>query len=404
MSTASQQRRRPPPTCKPPKTKPPEANKREEEEEEVEDYMTMTFPDDPSQLTSLAAGGSGSIKETSLQRRQRLRREAEARSRPKSKAELAAEADARREAALSRSLFAAHPKSKGLAMMAKMGFKEGGALGKQQQQQQQQGLSSSPGQQPGGRGDDGAGSDGDAVEKGFGAGTGREEGSGGAGAAGGGGPRIEPIRLEIKDGREGIGLESERKRKIREAAEAAGERAKRAKEDEAGYRERMRREREEARLERQFVAAQRVAERMAGEREDAEVGEGNGGAAVSRPLKAISVVWRGLVRAREEAERDRRMRYDLEQGLARLPTYEDAEEDEDDRKALGKANTAYVTAEDLDEEDTELDEFNALPVDERLLKVVEYLRREYHYCFWCKFAYSDEQMEGCPGLTEEDHD
>lgn len=385
---------------KPPKTKPPEANKKEEEEE-VEDYMTMTFSDDPSQLTSSAGGGSGSIKETSLQRRQRLRREAEARSRPKSKAELAAEADARREAALSRSLFAAHPKSKGLAMMAKMGFKEGGALGKQQQQQ---GLSSAPGQQPGGVGGDGPGSDGDAVEKGFGAGTGREEGSGGVGAAGGGGPRIEPIPLEIKDGREGIGLESERKRKIREAAEAAGERAKRAKEDEAGYRERMRREREEARLERQFVAAQRVAERMAGEREDAEVGEGNGGTVVSRPLKAIPVVWRGLVRAREEAERDRRMRYDLEQGLARLPTYEDAEEDEDDRKALGKANTAYVTAEDLDEEDTELDEFNALPVDERLLKVVEYLRRKYNYCFWCKFAYSDQQMEGCPGLTEEDHD
>jgi hypothetical protein len=125
---------------------------------------------------------------------------------------------------------------------------------------------------------------------------------------------------------------------------------------------------------------------------------------VARPLKGIPVVWRGLVKAREEAERDRRMRYDLEQGLSRLPTYEDAEEDEDDRKALGKAGTAYVTAEDLDEEDTELDEFNALPPDERLKRVVQHLRDEHHYCFWCKFTYPDENMEGCPGLTEEDHD
>jgi hypothetical protein len=164
----------------------------------------------------------------------------------------------------------------------------------------------------------------------------------------------------------------------------------------------MRREREEARWERLVVAGQKVAERMAGEKEERESGEGR--EVVARLLKGIPVVWRGLVKAREEAERDRRMRYDLEQGLSWLPTYEDAEEDEDDRKALGKAGTAYVTAEDLDEEDTELDEFNALPPDERLKRVVQHLRDEHHYCFWCKFTYPDENMEGCPGLTEEDHD
>ncbi|KAJ4295688.1 hypothetical protein N0V88_004390 [Collariella sp. IMI 366227] len=252
---------------------PPNQNDSSSEEE---DYMNMTFAD-PVSSTS-----QNTKAETSLQRRLRLRREAEARSRPKSKSELAAEAEARREAALSQSLFDTQPKSKGLAMMSKMGFKAGGALGRQQ-----------PVPAPAGRG-----------------------------------PRTEPIRIEIKDGRE----------------DWIGERA---------------------------------------EAEDA------GG---------------GLVKGREEKERDRRMRYDLEQGLARLPTYEDAEEDEDDKKALGKKHTAYVTAEDLDEEDTELEDFNALPPDERLQKLVEHLREEYHYCFWCKFAYPDEEMEGCPGLTEEDHD
>ncbi|KAK4158122.1 hypothetical protein C8A00DRAFT_11080 [Chaetomidium leptoderma] len=349
----------------------PEPREEEEEEEEEEDYMTMSFADPPPTTTTTTTTTTNQY-ETSLQRRLRLRREAEARSRPKSKAELAAETDARRETALSQSLFTSQPKSKGLAMMARMGFTAGGALGKKQQPQPSSSSSSCLlEQQP-------------------------QSISGGA-------RTLEPIRIEIKDGREGIGLESERKRKVREAAAAAGERAKRAKAGEGEYRERMRREREEARWEGQFAGGQKVAERMAGEKEEEDQGTVG-----SRPLRSIPVVWRGLVKAREEAERDRRMRYDLEQGLAAarlLPTYDDPEEDEDDRKALGKsAATAYVTADDLDEEDTELDEFNALPADERLRRVVEHLRDEYRYCFWCKFTYPDEEMEGCPGLTEEDHD
>ena len=98
------------------------------------------------------------------------------------------------------------------------------------------------------------------------------------------------------------------------------------------------------------------------------------------------------------------MRHDLEQSLSRLPTYEDEDEDEDDKRAMGKSKTLYEVAEDLDEEDPELDEFNALEADEKLRRLVGHLREEHHYCFWCKFTYPDESMEGCPGLTEEDHD
>ncbi len=341
--------------------------------------MSMTFTDTPTTTTSKSSIPNPKPQpETSLQRRLRLKREAEARSRPKSKAELAAEADSRREAALAQSLFVSQPKSKGLAMMARMGFTAGEALGRKKTTTPPPPQTQS---QPAAVQDGGLNSD-------------RDQSGGGA--------RTEPIRIEIKDGRGGIGLESERKRKLREAAEEAGERAKRGRVDEGEYRERLRREREEARWERQLVGAQKVAERMAGEREEAN-GEGNKGV-VSRPLKAVPVVWRGLVKAREEGERNRRMRHDLEQGLARLPTYEDDEEDEDDKTALGKASTTYVTAEDLDEEDPELDEFDALPADERLRRVVEHLREEYYYCFWCKFTYPDAEMGGCPGLTEEDHD
>ncbi|KAK4449491.1 coiled-coil domain-containing 75 [Podospora aff. communis PSN243] len=313
-----------------------------------EDYMKMTFPT----TTPTTAP------ETSLQRRLRLRREAEARSRPKSKSELAAEETARREAALSTSLLnkPTSTKSKGLSMMAKMGF-TGGALGAKKQE------------------------------------DGKDE-------------RVtEPIRVEIRDGREGIGADSERKRKMKEAVEVAGEAVKKARVDEEAYRERVRREREEGRLSRQVDAAQKVAERM-----DEEGATGGGRGAEARSLRAVPVVYRGLVKGREEAERERRMRRDLEEATmsrSRLPVYEDVEEDEDDRKALGKdavETTKYVVADDLEDEDGELEKFNSLPLEERLAKVVKYLRDEHRYCFWCKYAYPDAEMDGCPGLTEEDHD
>ncbi|KAK3330407.1 G-patch domain-containing protein [Apodospora peruviana] len=354
-----------------------------DDDDDEDDYMKMTFADAPATT----------MPETSLQRRQREKREAEIRGRVKSKAELAAEEEAKRETALSKSLLAdpaVAKKSKGLAMMAKMGF-TGGALGSK-----------------------------DSAHT----------------------ARTEPIKIFVKDGREGIGLESERKRKLREAAEAAGEAAKKVKVDESEYRERMRREREEARHEKQLHAAQKVAEMMDEEKgiapsvvahdtaekqspppppppgdQDKTTGEATSvdkkRPSSSRPLKSIPVIYRGLVRSREEAERNRRMRHDLEQSsssgggglLARLPTFEDPEEDADDRKALGKtAAITYVTADDLDDEDEELNAFSALDAAEKLRHVVLYLREKHKYCFWCKFAYLDAEMDGCPGVEEEDHD
>ncbi|KAI1156798.1 putative G-patch domain protein [Nemania diffusa] len=317
-----------------------------------DDYMNMTFGEEPQAV------------ETSLQRRQRLKREGELKGRVKSKAELAAEEREAREAALSKSMLegAQAKKSKGLAMMAKMGFK-GGALGSKENAD----------------------------------------------------ARLEPIRPEMKDDRAGIGLDSERKRKLRDAAESI---EKKVKVDENEFRDRVRKEREAARCERQVYAAMKVCERMdegkqisfaatASEGISDTDGQAPGKKRTlsTRPLKSIPVVWRGLVRRREEAERDRRMVHDLQQtSTTRLPKYEDDLEDEDDKKAMGKTQTAYALVEDLDEEDPELDEFNALEVDDRLRRLVEHLRKEYNYCFWCKFEYSDDTMDGCPGLMEEDHD
>lgn len=407
---------------------------------EEDDYMSMAF---------LADGGASSAAapETSLQRRQRLRREGEIRGRPKSKAELAAAVAAEREEALSRSLIddpGTAQRSKGLAMMRKMGFK-GGALG-----------APAPAPAP------------TAAATTTTTTTSAETTTGGEDApdpAARRDPAVEPIRITMKEDRGGIGLAAARKRALADAAaeneRLGGPPAKQPRVmDPAEFRERSRREREARRWEAQVVAAQKVCERMEEERElGARQGEedarqlravaaavrgetteeedagGDDGAETDsdrgededkdkdgaarrrrrplsdRPLKSINVLWRGLARAREEAERDRRMRYDLEQSLptlsARLPTYDDGDaEDADDRVALGRTplKPAYVPVQDLEEDDDELDAFAALEPDERLRRLVAFLRAEHRYCFWCKCAYPDAEMDGCPGMTEEDHD
>ncbi|POS70013.1 hypothetical protein DHEL01_v211593 [Diaporthe helianthi] len=329
----------------------------EEEEEEEDHYMNMTFEDPPAKQP-----------ESSLQRSQRLRREGLRRGIIPSKAELAAQERQKREEGLSRSLItgeagmAAPPaagkpktKSKGLAMMAKMGFTPGSALGS------------------------------------------RDNPS----------ARSEPLRIETKEDRGGIGADADKKRKLAEAAEAAGV-AKRARLEELGdYRLRMAKERDAARKEKLVFAAQKIAEKMDEDRGAASqanpVTSGRAKAVSSRPLKSVPVVYRGLIRRRDEAERDRRMRYDLEQGSgglsSKLPAYDDDDDgmDDDDK-------TAFMPADDLDDEDRELDEFEALEVGDKLAGLVAYLRERHQYCFWCKLAYPDDDMEGCPGLTEEDHD
>lgn len=344
-------------------------NEDEEEEEEEDDYMNMTFSETPT------------VPETSLQRRQRLHAEGLKRGAVPSKAELLAQERARREEGLAKSLLHPEPnassskKSKGLAMMAKMGFKPGSKLGAEDRQD----------------------------------------------------ARAEPIRIEVREDRGGIGLDGERKRKLQEAAAAEGVDSKKPKVevDPVAYRDRMARERDAARKETLVGAAQKIAERMDEDRAAGVVEEddeaererkrkaGRSGVVSSRPLKAVPVLYRGLVRHREEKERDRRMRHDLETSLGStlltdksLPAYEDEGMDAEDKMALGKEEKkmVYMTADDLDEEDEELDEWEASEVDKRLKRLVEYLRKEYRYCFWCKFAYPDESMEGCPGLTEEDHD
>ncbi|PFH55095.1 hypothetical protein XA68_10755 [Ophiocordyceps unilateralis] len=304
---------------------------------EGDDYMNMTFDD-----AHLA-------KESSLQRSQRLKRESQARGYHKSKARMAAEEAEAREKALSTSLLD-NPRSKnskGLAMMTKMGF-TGGGLGS------------------------------------------RSDGTG----------LTEPIKLNIKDDRGGIGLDSEKKRRLDEAVDAkADSKAPRVEAEE--YRARARKGYKEGKLMGITHSAQHIAERL----DNLVHAKAYPPGTLSRPpLKDLPVVYRGIVRRRELKHRDQEARRKLEQSLTRLPTYVDDEADDDDRMALGQKQVMYEAGDELDEDDDELLDFLDLGVRERFQKVVDYLREKHRYCFFCKMAYEDDEMTGCPGGTEEDHD
>lgn len=286
-------------------------------------------------------------KETSLQRTARLKKEGAERGRVPSKAEKEAAATAAREKALATELDSSN---KGAKMMAKMGFKAGGGLGA-------------------------AGSEG----------------------------RTRPIELDMKGDKGGIGADAEKKRKIREAAEAAESGMKRTKLTEEGFRERNVREREEKRLEGMWYGAMKILEgfeedgtKEADGAQKPETKEDAGKDDSSkRPLGLMNLLYRPLVRDRVEKERERRARYDLTQSLSRNDQY--TEEDADDKLAFSSE------VQDLDEDDPELQEYVQLPIAVRLEKVIKHLREKYWYCFWCKYKYEDEGMEDCPGLSEDEH-
>ena len=309
----------------------PERNEREDAgkvQEEEEDDY-MTM--------KIPSPPSSPKKETLTQRRKRLQREAEARAHQPSKAELARREAEAREAALATAL---PTESKGYKMMAKLGFKAGEKLGVQ----------------------------------------------------GNKNALTEPIALDIKEGRAGVGLDGERKRKIREEWDKREDSEKKTKVEEGDFRERIGREREEKRVEGIWWGGMRILEGLEeGDQKDID----------RRSKKKVNLLYRPLVKERDDQEDERRARYDLLQSLSRDQNYADPEEDEQDRIAFGKTER---DTDGEDEVDEALEAYMAMEPKERLQKLVKYLRDQHWYCFWCKTKYQEESMEGCPGPEEEDHD
>jgi hypothetical protein len=221
----------------------------------------------------------------------------------------------------------------------------------------------------------------------------------------------EPVKIEMKTSKGGIGFVSEAQKRQREATEREGEQFKRAKLDLDGYREQMSKQREEDRARRQVLRAQKVAEHLENDEssndgqidkdQNGHVKQQNSYGVDKRCLKSIDVVWRGLVRRQREKERDAYLQQLKSRGLPQDNSSEDQSLEE---PKLDQNTGDIFVEEDLDEEDSELEEFEALDPKEQLRGVVEYLRYTHRYCFWCMHQYPDEEMDGCPGVTEGDHD
>lgn len=313
--------------------------------DDEDDYMNMTFEDTAPNKKN----------ETLTQKKRRLAREAEQKARPKSKAELAEEERKKRDEALNTNSL--DTSSKGYKMMQALGYQAGSALGAPRPT-----------------------ADGEKDSR-----------------------LLEPIGLEMKDSRSGIGADAEKKRKFREEVEAQQEVDKKRKVEAVDFRERQQKEREDKRIEGQMWGAMKVCERL-GEEDEAEKAASSRTSRLTKPLHSVNVLWRSLVKQRAINERDRRMRYDLHQSLSRRPDYNDPEEEGEDQIAFSKKAATEEVDTSLDEEDEELDQFEGLEVSEKLTKLVAYLRERWNYCFWCKYRYPDKELEGCPGTTEEDHD
>ncbi|KAI1941798.1 hypothetical protein LOZ66_001279 [Ophidiomyces ophidiicola] len=344
-----------------------------------DDYMAM-------------AVSEPAARETLTQRRRRQLREAEARARVPSKAERAAAAAAARDAALATS--ALDPASKGFQIMARLGYTAGSALGRAPPT------------------DDTAR---DAARR-----------------------ITEPLPIAVKDGRGGVGLDSLRKRRLRDQLDGH---AKRLQTDQLDFRARARLESDARRAEAQFRAAQAVAEGLdlaadeeeAAEHRHASTDASTGTATATgtadnancppvRPRARVNLLYRGLVRARELQRRDAQAAHRRYHALAdsardlaspsasramaglSLPAAADDDLDPDDKLALGRNADGRIVEPDDESDDPELDDFSALPPQDRLARLVRYLRDTHCYCFWCKCRYDSPRMDGCPGLTEDDHD
>lgn len=332
--------------------------------------------------------------------------QSEAKARIPSKAERAAAEAARRENALNESVL--HPSNKGFQMMAKLGFKAGDRLGRR---------SPPPAAAPAVLSSTNTGGNGEEDTDDTASNMVHESNENTAWTQ----SRAEPLRLIVKEDRGGIGLDSEKKRKFRQETDHVN---KKAKAEEGEYRDRMRAEREERRAEGLVVGAQKVLEKLEvddmTQKEEGEKVKGR----KEKSLKEVNVLYRGLVRERLEREREKMVRMIFEDSLSsmsetrshfpkpRLPKF-NSEDDQDEPHAIQQdpkegEGVAFVE-QSLDpdeeaEEDAELNEFNALPSSEKLSKLVMYMRETYWYCFWCKYRYDSAEMEGCPGVTEEDHD
>lgn len=162
---------------------------------------------------------------------------------------------------------------------------------------------------------------------------------------------LEPIQVQKRAGRQGIGFDTDKKRKhsleVQEYNVVKSE-----------FRNRVREEQDSAKMHAQLVKMQEACFNLDCQRAVVDENE-----LLSDPMKArrANVLYRRPI---------------LERACANI---------------------------DL-EIDSDLDEFEALPLEEQLDMANSYLRKKHYYCFWCGVLYDDDyDLMSCPGNSEKAH-
>ncbi|EIW61709.1 uncharacterized protein TRAVEDRAFT_70009 [Trametes versicolor FP-101664 SS1] len=382
--------------------------------DEEDDYLSDKF------LVAAASTSTSVAPKTYAQRRKEAQAAAAARNAENRKLG----ARAAREDALSRSLFEraqeeareSGQQNKALAMMMKMGFKPGQALGKEEEAKANKGED----------GEEAEGSGAPAVPAQASEQEEDEPRRAGIGArqrpkvdadeeaekpqATSSGHRIVPIGISEWEGKKGIGL-----RKRAASPSAPERRAKMAKmaedRDHTSFRDRARAEYEERRAVGQLGPAQRTCATLD---EKAGIEFNVLWLSPEHPetfpeglLDALDdpVLVATIQRQRADHSLEGRLRAKMQADALRplKSTLDDVDADADD----SSADKAELLKAPYSEEDLgEALQFLRLNPRDRLTLVLDYLRRKYTYCFWCGTQYDGlEDMESnCPGAEEDAHD
>lgn len=219
----------------------------------------------------------------------------------------------------------------------------------------------------------------------------------------------EPIAApEEPVARSGLGLDSQRKREIQEKAELAEQQIE---QEQTNYRDTVRTEAEQKLMENRIYSAQKICETLNMQTLEAVAIERGDKAPIPdtfQDTKQVNVLWRSRAVYRKQQERERALRSQMLDSATSFSTRrfnDDSPKLSMSEAAIQLRKTVYEEDGEDDESDEELKEFDELDSQERLDRIISYLRDKYYYCFWCGCKYRDvEDLKECPGLTEEAHE
>lgn len=181
------------------------------------------------------------------------------------------------------------------------------------------------------------------------------------GSALGKGGIVEPIKVDLKAGRQGIGMETQLKKRMREEEEE--EARKRVDIDPEDYRNIMAKKAKDNQYSRYLNAAVSICEKLDGESE----------------IKS-NILWTLRSIQPENIE-------------------EESNVEESNIKEEKEKEEEPIYPEE------QVEKLKSLDIKDQLELITTYLRNTYFYCFWCRAKYEDinDIEANCPGTEEDDH-